>query len=181
MKTALTKKRHCSSCQQGVALIISLILLVVMTLLGMAGIRSITAEERMASQTYDRSLAFQAAESALKSAELLLESLPSKPTPATGAGCTVGDNLMVCSPPAISDTPRWKDASFASWHNATTVGSGTLAITPQYFVEYLGGAFACQPGNSSDPMNCKRYRVTARSPVVAGRASVVLQSVYATE
>jgi type IV pilus assembly protein PilX len=181
MTHALPQPHHGTDKQRGVALIISLILLVVMTLLGMAAIRSITSEERMATQTYDRSLAFQATESALKSAELLLEALPTKPTPAVGAGCTLADNLMVCAPPATADTPRWKDDDFASWQNATTVGSDTLAITPQYFVEYLGDAFACQPGNASDPMNCKRYRVTARSPVVTGRASVVLQSVYATE
>jgi Tfp pilus assembly protein PilX len=41
---------HASRRQRGIALITSLILLVVMTLLGLAVIRSITQEERMAGQ-----------------------------------------------------------------------------------------------------------------------------------
>lgn len=166
--------------QSGVALIVSLIILLVMTMLGIAGIRSVTQEERMSAHTYDRSLAFQAVENALRSAEVLLETV--KPTPVAGSGCNVVSLLMVCSTPAPTDTARWMDTSFASWQNSSAVGAGTLAVTPQYFVEYLGNTFQCQPGNASDTMDCKRYRVTARSgDGTDGRASVMLQSIYATD
>ena len=166
--------------QRGVALIVSLILLVVMTLLGLAAIRNVTMEERMAGYAYDRSLAFQATEAALRAAELLVESV--KPMPTSGTGCNVVSLLMVCDTPAATATPRWQVASFASWHDSATVGTSTLAVTPQYFAEYLGNTFPCNPGSSSDTMDCKRYRISARSnDGTNGRASVMLQSVYATD
>lgn len=161
--------------QKGAALIISLILLVIMTLLGLAGIRGITQQERMANHSFDRSLAFQATEAALRDVEQLVETNKPEPT----AGCSVVTNLMSCPPPAATDTPRWLDDTFTSWQALSAVGTGDLAVTPQYFVEYLGKNFECQPGGSTD---CKRYRITARShDGSSARASVMLQSIYATD
>ncbi|MHB8949296.1 MAG: pilus assembly PilX family protein [Rhodoferax sp.] len=167
--------------QKGAALVISLILLVIMTLIGLAGIRGITQQERMANHSYDRSLAFQATEAALREIELLVEA--KKPTPATGSGCSVVDGLMRCSTPATADAPRWLDSAFASWTAATVVGAGATAVTPQYFVEYLGANFECQPGAGvATGIVCKRYRITARSNDGNGsRSYVMLQSIYATD
>lgn len=133
----------------------------------------------MATNSYDRNLAFQATEATLKEVESLIET--EVPTPAAGAGCAKVGSIMVCGLAAAGSTSRWLDDTFTSWESATTVGSGTLAITPKYFVEYLGNTFACRPGDSSDPINCKRYRVTAQTQGSDGRASVTLQSIYATE
>lgn len=168
-----------ASPQRGVALIISLILLLVMSLLGVAAIRGVAMEERMAGQTYDRSLAFQATEAALRGAEKLIETKPADPS---AAGCAVVSGLKLCSTPLASDTPRWTSSSFTGWQDAATVGSGSLAVTPQYFVEFLGTGFPCDPSDNINNLNCKRYRVTARSRDNSdGRASVMLQSVYATD
>ena len=57
--------------QRGVALIVVLILLLIMTLLGLASLRGTLMEERMTSSLYDRSLSFQAAEAALRQGEEL--------------------------------------------------------------------------------------------------------------
>ena len=165
--------------QKGAALIVSLILLVIMTIIGLAGIRGVTQQERMANHSFDRSLAFQATEATLREIELLVEA--KKPTPSSN--CAVVDSLMSCPPPAVADSPRWlqDDATFNSWTAATTVGSGTLAVTPEYFVEYLGNSFECVPGDPSRS-DCKRYRITARShDGTDTRSSVMLQSIYATE
>ena len=166
------------SSQRGVALIICLILLLVMSLLGVAAIRGVAMEERMAGQSYDRSLAFQATEAALRAAEILIETKPTDPT----TGCSVVSLLMLCAPPAAGSTPRWQDAAFTSWTDAATIGSGSLAVTPQYFVEFLGASFPCDPADQVNNLNCRRYRVTARSKDnTSGRASVMLQSIYATD
>lgn len=162
---------------RGFALVVALVILVLMTILGITAIRMITAEEQMASNTYDRSIAFQATESALKTIEALVES--EKPTPS--ANCAVVGSLMVCAAPTNSSTPRWLDTTFTSWKDSTTVGTGSLAVTPQYFVEYLGNTFACRPGDASDPNSCKRYRITARTNGAGNRSTVMLQSVYATD
>lgn len=167
--------------QNGAALVISLILLVIMTLIGLAGIRGITQQERMANHSFDRSLAFQATEATLREIELLVEA--KKPTPAAGSGCNSVDGLMRCAAPATAGTPRWLDSAFASWTAATVVGAGATAVTPQYFVEYLGANFECQPGAGvATGIFCKRYRITARShDGSSARSAVMLQSIYATE
>ena len=166
-------KKQAGNSQQGIALVTSLILLVVLTLLGLTAIKNITQEERMAGHSYSRSLNFQAAEFALRTVEELVETYKPMPT----AGCAVASDLLSCAPPASSDTPRWEDSSFTDWKNLSAIGSGTLAITPQYFVEYLGNTFPCDPGDTSSTETCKRYRITVRSSDKA----VMLQSVYATE
>ena len=166
--------------QKGAALVISLILLIIMTLIGLAGIRGITQQERMANHSFDRNLAFQSTEAALREIELLVEA--NKPTPAAGAACSVVDGLMSCGAPANNATPLWNDALSTRWTNATAVGSGALSVTPQYFVEFLGSNFECQPGIGTGSESCKRYRITARSNDGTGsRSYVMLQSIYATE
>jgi type IV pilus assembly protein PilX len=165
--------------QRGVALITSLILLVVMTLLGLAAIRSVTQEERMAGHSYSRSLGFQSSESALRTVEELVEA--NKPTKLAGAGCSVVSNVMTCEPPGAG-TARWLDPAFTSWTAMTAIGTGTLAVTPQYFVEYLGGLFPCDPADLINNLVCKRYRITVRSSDGSdGKTSVMLQSMYATD
>jgi len=162
--------------QQGVVLIVALILLVVMTLAGLAGLRTVLLEEKMTANTYDRSLSFQAAESGLRQAEAVVAAVP-PPTPAASAACAAG----VCPAPAATATPRWENTGFTGWQNASTVVNGGISITPQYLIEYMGSTYPCQPGSPGDPMNCKRYRITARSNAGADRAVVILQSMYATE
>ena len=166
--------------QTGVVLITAMILLIAMTLFALTAVRMISQQERMAGYSYDRGLAFQAAEAALRGAENALEMI--KPTPATGAcGAHAGSSLtvQVCPPPAAGES-RWTDATFAGWANAAAVGTGDLSITPQYFAEYLGNTFRCDPADSASGTNCKRYRITARAGG-SGRATAMVQSVYATD
>jgi type IV pilus assembly protein PilX len=175
------KHRQQAGTQKGAALVISLILLVIMTLLGLAGIRGITQQERMANHSLDRSLAFQATEAALRNVEGLVEA--NKPTPAAGAGCSVVSGLMSCSAPVATNSPRWLDDSFASWTALASIGAGSLAVTPEYFVEFLGSDFECRPEEGTGSgIACKRYRITARShDGSSARSSVMLQSIYATD
>ncbi len=181
IQSSLTSRSHTDTRKQsGVVLITALIILVVMTLLGLAGVRLATQEERMAGYAYDRGLTFQASEAALRQAEIALDAI--KPQP-IAAGCTDETSgtitVRVCSAPLATATPRWLDSSFASWTNSDPVGSGALAVTPQYFAEYLGSSFPCGFDPAADPL-CKRYRITARAGG-NGRANAMVQSVYATD
>tara|TARA_R110001583_G_scaffold184037_2_gene343061 strand:+ start:47325 stop:47894 length:570 start_codon:yes stop_codon:yes gene_type:complete len=180
--------------QRGAALIVSLILLIVLTLLGLSSIRTVAQEERMTANAYDRSLGFQGAEAALRVGEAAAQAQADAAPPNPGfdnAGVhTDSDSTCVaspcqtglCSQPDKDCGVRWLDSGFNGWANAGGLGLGALAETPQYFVEYLGGNFPC---NIDDPttgaQNCKRYRVTARSSSGSDRANVILQSIYATE
>jgi type IV pilus assembly protein PilX len=168
--------------QRGVALIISLIMLVLMTLVGMAGIRVISAEERMVSHTYDRTVAFQTTESALREIETRIETA-GQPTPPPNAPCALmggATQIFVCGVTTVG-TPRWIDPNFKNqWLPATTIEhTSGISITPDYFVEYLGNTFPCSLDQVA-ASNCKRYRITARANASSDRASVILQSVYAT-
>lgn len=175
-----THSRAVARAQRGIALVIGLILLVIMLVLGLASVRLMSNEEKMVGYTYDRTLAFQAAEAALREAEMLVEEV--KPTPASGA-CTDFFSgtfaVRACPPPAAADPPRWLDASFTHWASATAVGTGTTVITPQYVVEFLGAAFPCGPSPTDTPA-CRRYRITAKAGAT-GRAQAMVQSVYATD
>lgn len=158
--------------QQGVVLVVALVLLAIMAMVGLNAMRSVGMEERMAGHTYDRSLSFQAAESALREAEAIVGA--TRPVPTV---CANG----ICPAPAATDVPRWQDATFTGWQTATTVTNAGISITPQYVVEYLGNTFECEPGSPATSIDCKRYRITARSNAGANRSAVMLQSMYATD
>jgi Tfp pilus assembly protein PilX len=65
----LTIDRPRASAQRGVALIIGLVILAIITLIGIAAFSITTQEERMAGNSRDRMLAFEAAEAALRGCE----------------------------------------------------------------------------------------------------------------
>ena len=58
---------HRSEC--GAVLLVSLAMLLLLTLIGLAGMRMVQLEERMAGNLRDRQMAFQAAEAALRAGE----------------------------------------------------------------------------------------------------------------
>lgn len=178
--------------QQGAALIVALILLLLMTILGLSSIRTTVMEEKMTATAYDRSLAFQAAEAALRAGEAiaLAQSTTSPKNSAfPNAGLYTDNNDAcgaspcnaqgLCAQPDPDCLARWLDPNFKNWVNAAKVND--LAGTPQYFVEYLGGNFPCNPADpTTSPANCAQYRITARSNPGTDRATVILQSIYLT-
>lgn len=164
---------------QGFSLLVVLVLLVVMSILGIAVLRSSAMQERMSGSLRDRSLAMQATEAALVFARNQLSIRPTGATEdwntliPTAAHCT---SLGIC--PAGSAAP-------ASWQTGPTLGANdaTVPDTPtQYWIEYLGTG---QPEldscniikGSSPPPTCfsPMFRITARSRGL-GRAEVIMQS-----
>ena len=59
--------------QTGVALFISLILLLILTIIGVSSVQTTSLEVRMSRNSYDSLLAFQAAEAALRDAQQTIE------------------------------------------------------------------------------------------------------------
>lgn len=178
--------------QAGASLIIVIILLLVVTLLGLAALRSTLLRERMSANIYDRSLAFQAAESALREAEVVVRS-------ALVAGGSYGFDCTASGQacPSVPSNAYTGNASGCTpgssencWANATdqqTLSAGA----PQYYVQYMGqrdstdvldlgsSASSGQYGGEGGVPLESFYRVFARSqdPSAApDRAVVVLQS-----
>lgn len=161
--------------QQGVSMIVSLVLLVIVTLLALGSLRGVVLQARMSGTTTDRSLAFQAAEAALRDAERRAALVNSGSFPVNG--CAAG----YCATPAAANAPRWLDDAFTGWQ-ASTVTVPTDAATPSAIVEDMGDAPnwpGCENEIPRQP-NCstRRYRVTARS-TADGRATVLVQSQFA--
>lgn len=157
--------------QAGASLIVVMILLLIMTLRGLAVLRGTLLEERISANLLDRSVGFQAAESALREGEALAATSPVAPA----SGC---DASSVCSLPDASATDRWLNASFGGWRNSTA-NLGTLGGTPQYFIEFMGLAPTWPGCDRKMPIDdlclSPRYRITARSQS-ADRAQVLLQT-----
>lgn len=184
--------------ERGVALVVALVLLVVVTLVGLAAIRGVSLQEKMAGNTFDRAQAFQMAEAALDLAARTI--LPPAATPNNAT--YLGQNHIDCSANACAENPEL-DASIPvtagavgtvqnGWIMVPTSAAATAATTdvvsiygnnPSYIVQYMGscsvssqGSFVFtndqnnQGGGGSLTSVGQCYRVTARSstPGVAG-------------
>jgi len=171
--------------QRGVALVVALILLLVATIVGLAASRGTLLQERMSSNSFDRSLAFQRAESGLRAAEAaittnwVITALGGADCSATGCAAVPTDAFTGTSTP-WTDVPSTYDVN-----DATTPG------IPQYYIQYMGTGSAddengtkqnAESGNygaATAPANVAFYRVTSRSSApstLAGRSIVVLQT-----
>lgn len=175
--------------QHGVALFVVLMLLLVMTLLVLASMRSSLMNERMSGATYDRSLAFQLTESALREAEALVTA---NTNPVFGYNCVTNDTCEPAPSNAFAAGPTaCAIGSNLCWVNSTVAQPTVSAGRPQYYIEYLGqfnsddalgvstSANQAQYGGAGGSPIAYRYRISARShnPTTApGRAVVVLQS-----
>jgi type IV pilus assembly protein PilX len=156
--------------QRGAALLTVLLLLLIMTLLGLASLRSGLLEERMSGNLLDRGVSFQTAEAALREAEGVILTRPAY----TGAG-------GLYPLPVIDATPRWVDPG-TGWRNAANLGGTSAAVTARFIIEEMGVAptwRGCDRVIPVDP-SCLtgRFRITSISQA-PGRAQVMLQSNYA--
>ena len=163
--------------QRGLVLPLALILLVVLTLAGIGAARVNILQERMVAATYNRQLAFQAAEAALREGERFLQQalLPAF----NGSG-----GLYLA--PLPSATRVWDGWSASDWSSNGITYGGSLskvAAQPVYIIEEL----ARTPGNggslgSGQPQpEVVYYRITARAVGGNLNSVVLLQSIYRRE
>jgi type IV pilus assembly protein PilX len=157
--------------QRGMALVISLLLLVAITLLAVSTMRSTTLQERMAANLNDRELAKQVVESTIRQAATQL--------PPAGGEAWYSDNLPE---PEIGIPDVWQVP--AIWNNAgeIVVTVDGVNYTGQFLVENVGSWVnrdtpSCK---AKDDPTCESqtYRVTARTAPTPGRASVILQAIW---
>jgi type IV pilus assembly protein PilX len=155
--------------QRGATLIVAMILLLLITMIGVAGMQTTNMQERMAGAMMDRNQAFQTAESALRSAEIYLAATKS-PT-STKLGST--------AKPGSSD--YW-DSVF-NWTTATAITDAKydeLAADPLYVIEKISTVAAGSSVQYKDAQstNVITYRVTAKGTGLSNNTQVILQSTY---
>lgn len=161
--------------ENGAVLVVSLMLLLVMTLIGVTAVQTTTLEEKMSGNARDRELAFHSAEVALREGESYLgqTALPS-----------FNDSSGLYQP----DRSLWRSVD---WTDSTkvkiasgmddAVDSDVLARKPSYYLEEL--AETVTTGTSvvigfGSPPVIGNYRVTAHGYGGSEAAEVVLQSTY---
>ena len=153
--------------QTGAALIISMILLLVMTLIGVTAMQSTVLEEKMAGNYRDQNLAFQAAEAALREAESAI---------ATGGVTGLTNFAADCTSGLCDATGGLSDV----WKDATKFSNGAVAVTnlaevvqqPRYWIE----GYKILPAGSSSWKY--QYRITAMGYGGGVNTRVILQTVY---
>ncbi|MEJ2576761.1 MAG: PilX N-terminal domain-containing pilus assembly protein [Gammaproteobacteria bacterium] len=155
--------------QQGVVLVVVLVLLTVLTLLGTTAMRTSTLEERIAGNGLARLAALQVAETGLRQGEQRVRGFlgPADPTPGSDGGSGLWA-LGAADPDADAD-PWWRERDPGWW---TDVGG--VVIEQQAFVKDT-----LTLGQPADLAGWYFYRITTRATVPAGRAAVVLRSTYA--
>ncbi len=177
--------------QRGVALVIALILLVVITLVGLAAVSGTIMQNKMAANLYDREVAFQSSEAALRAAH---ELVVANPEAAYIHDCSVASGNL-CLPDPFTDT-NFPSTSIQNVQSGTGPGqfspSAIATGQPQFAIEYLGEytdpnesglnrtANANQYGGGGIIKKYKYFLITARSgdpATVNSRAVVTLQSV----
>lgn len=161
--------------QRGISLIVSLILMAVAALVALGSMRAVQLQTRMSGAAHDRSLAFQAAEAALREAEQ--RALAALPADFPATGCTSG----FCAEAPLADTRRWLDDAFVDWRTATATAPADAPV-PEAIVEDQGDGPNWMGCANEIPRqtNCmtRRYLITSRS-TADGRATVLVQSQFA--
>jgi type IV pilus assembly protein PilX len=175
--------------QRGMSLIVTLVMLVAITLLGLAAVGGTVMQEKIAGNTKDMNLAFQAAEAGLRDAEADIAQ-----NVTANSAFTSTCHLGLCTPPSTwgtpTSTPLWKLVSWGSGATRTygaytgaAAVSPDLASPPQYVIEKLstqkpGQGDAMGIGVAPNAGAGTYYRATVFA--TGGRADthVVAQSIY---
>jgi len=165
--------------QQGAVLVISLLMLLVMTVLGLAAMQMTRLEERMAGNSRDVNVAFQGAEAGLRDAEERLRTMTARPLACLTPPCVVWQNDTLAS--------NKRDQNLAWWNtNASEYGTaGAQEVTdsardPMVVVEELFEKNDSLTEGHGPAMGTRVfYRVTASSAGAVADTESVLESTYA--
>lgn len=151
--------RMTTKSERGMALLVSLVFLLLLTLIGISSMQNATLQEKMAGSVTLRNLSFQAAEAALRIGESAVQ------VEAYSLPMCAGTQ---CRPPAESS------AVIAAGHNSSSGVSWFAAGSGFYGVQNIG---TTKGAVGLSGITVTLYRVTAVG--LAGNSRSVLESIYA--
>lgn len=186
--------------QQGAVLIVSLVMLLLLTFIGVAAMNTANTQEKMVGNLQDQQVAFEMAELALQGAETWLMNQPEQPglslDPSPGDG-SVWARDATADKLGVTTSNWWDKATGANFWTAegndvslnTALKRAGASDTswlvyqePQYVIERLAVVSASpQVGESDGNISSTFYRVVARG--IGGREDtvVLLESIYAKQ
>jgi type IV pilus assembly protein PilX len=173
----LSRKNSSIARQEGSVLIVSLIMLLLLTLVAVAGMQGTILQERMTGNLRDRDLAFQAAEAALREAEAFIRN---NPTPTT-----IYDNSNGLYQVNATNTPDWSTRNTTDGNGFRTYAGNFpgVAAQPQYYIEEIStvqpAGTETEAGTAAPPPPF--FRITALGTGGSASTQVVLTSVYRTQ
>jgi type IV pilus assembly protein PilX len=197
-KALSTLVRPSGNLVSGAALFISLIFLLILTVIGLAGMQNTSLQEKMAGHMRERSLAFQAAESALRAGEVYLatsipvfvctsdtDGLYNNSTPGASTDCPTSkgwpSSKQTDHPYPPDNELFWKGNTDVVQLGNTSHQYDQLAEKPKYVLEALSsgapGAAVTLEADIPISVGPKYYRITARGVGRDSSAVVVTQSV----
>lgn len=161
--------------QGGVVLVISLLLLLVLTMIGLAATRGTTIEQRMTAGQNDQEVAFEAAEAALRAGESALVS----------GNLNYAANTAGAYTQVTMGNTSWQNINWSPDGTAvlpyTTGLHPTPLVKPSFFIVLS----PLSPPGVGDPLNPTQavsnatlYYVYARGVGLTGNTAVILQSAY---
>lgn len=162
--------------QRGVVLVISLLMLLVLTMIGLAATRGTTLEQRMTANQNDQEVAFQAAEAALRAGESQI----------SGAANLNFANNTAGAYTQASMTVNWKTIDWDPTGSAVTAYTAgiqpTPIVNPSYFIVLdpadLGGGSGENLSPDQAISNDYLYHIYARGVGLTGNSAVILESTY---
>lgn len=180
--------------QHGMVIIMALVILLILSILGISSMSSSTMQERMAANTRDHHIAFQAAEVALRAAEREIEAGLDPPTGnSAGAAndfstdCTNGlCNCYISTATCMSNsaTDNYWNSALEVWktsgrHRTYNGALSEVAAQPIYIIEFLTYVSASSTTTGTPgPGDPEMYRVTALGFGQSSSARVMLQTTY---
>ncbi len=165
---------HQAQAEQGVALIVVLVFLVLVTITGLSAMQTSMLEERMAGNAVNRQVAFQSAEAGLSAGESLVKK----------SNCHPGaKDLHPKIEKTMTDPENWTDKAT---HTVKLKKQGTddtdrRTQTGQYVVVRLDGSSSSPKGTAQSRVyadSFRLYRITAKGFGRTESVGAILQATY---
>ncbi len=170
--------------QGGAVLFVSLIMLLVLTVIGVTAMQTTTLEEKMAGNLRDQTLAFQAAEAALREGETWLSNEPAEPTAQAGCSGPCNTTVYQLNAPGVDvlNNALWDNtAAPILYRTYDTVAKPLqkVATAPKYLTEYHSFLKdSLTTGQQGDETGRVTFRTTARGTGGSDAARSHTQSTY---
>lgn len=165
--------------QAGAVLIVSLLLLLVMTLIGVTTMSTTSLEEKMAGNMRDKNVALQSAEAALEDGEswlALLGTIPAENTACGSPPCDVW--ALNVLPNLSSQTQSWWVSNGREYGVVATKDLSDVTTDPYYIIEAQSFVPDSLDMGQNPPTGKSIYRVTAHGTGGSDDSQSILQTTF---
>jgi len=172
--------------ERGIALIVVLVVLLILTALGLTAGSTSVFEQKMAGNTLDQNTAFQSAESGLRAGEMFIESLPGLDVGTIACNASAAPCVSIMGSVNGGDFVNafpWQGIYTYPLPGYTAAGAGQVSAAPEYIIEYITNLpdsnSSLGIGTGGTVPGSDFYRITARGTGRTNASHSIVQSVYA--